>query len=94
MTYKLTFLKSAFKEWKKLANPIKEQLKKKIAKCLKNPHIKHSALSGMKDCYKIKLRATGYRLVYRVFDNRLIVQVVVVGKTEKGEVYKKMKDRN
>lgn len=93
MTYKLTFLKSALKEWDKLSSPIKEQFKKKIVKCLENPRIKSAVLSGMKDCYKIKLRATGYRLVYRVFDNRLVVQVIVVGKRDRGEVYKKMKDR-
>ena len=93
MSYKLTFLKSALKEWGKLSSPIKEQFKKKIIKCLENPRIKSTALSGIKDCYKIKLRATGYRLVYRVFDNRLVVQVIVVGKRDKGEVYKKMKDR-
>jgi len=60
---------------------------------LENPRIISTALSGMKDCYKIKLRATGYRLVYRVFDDRLVIQVIVVGKRDKGEVYKKMKDR-
>ncbi|WP_236870602.1 type II toxin-antitoxin system RelE family toxin [Candidatus Bandiella numerosa] len=93
MSYKLTFLKPALKEWSKLSNPIKEQFKKKLEKCLENPHIKSSVLSGVKDCYKIKLRATGYRLVYKVFDSRLIVQVVVVGKRDKGEVYNKMKHR-
>jgi len=93
MSYKLTFLKSALKEWWKLSSPIKEQIKKKMIKCLENPRIKSAALSGMKDCYKIKLRATGYRLVYKVFDDRIVVQVLVVGKRDKGEVYKKMKDR-
>jgi len=93
MTYKLTFLKSALKEWDKLSSPIKEQFKKKIIKCLENPRINSTALSGIKNCYKIKLRATGYRLVYRVFDDRLVIQVIVVGKRDKGEVYKKMRDR-
>ena len=52
MTYKLTFLKSALKEWDKLSSPIKEQFKKKIVKCLENPRIKSAVLSGMKDCLK------------------------------------------
>ncbi|MDO5667746.1 MAG: hypothetical protein Q4G44_07995 [Alcaligenaceae bacterium] len=26
-------------------------------------------LSGMPDCYKIKLRSVGYRLIYQVNDN-------------------------
>lgn len=41
----------------------------------------------MPDCYKIKLRATGYRLVYQVDDGVLLVTVVAVGKREKGVVY-------
>ena len=52
MSYKLTFLKSALKEWGKLSSPIKEQFKKKIIKCLENPRIKSTALSSAKDCYK------------------------------------------
>ena len=44
-------------------------------------------LKGMPDCYKIKLRAAGYRLVYEVVDERLVVTVVAVGKREKSKVY-------
>ena len=32
----------------------------------------------MADCYKIKLRSAGYRLVYQVVDNRLVITVVVL----------------
>ncbi len=42
----------------------------------------------MPDCYKIKLRSVGYRLVYRVYDDRIVVQVIAVGKRERNEVYK------
>jgi mRNA interferase RelE/StbE len=42
----------------------------------------------MKDCYKIKLRRAGYRLVYQVRDNELVVSVVAVGKRERNQVYK------
>jgi mRNA interferase RelE/StbE len=34
----------------------------------------------MPDCYKIKLRAAGYRLVYQVEDKTVTVIVVAVGK--------------
>jgi mRNA interferase RelE/StbE len=43
----------------------------------------------MPDCYKIKLRAAGYRLVYQVFDARVVVVVVAVGKREDSAVYRK-----
>lgn len=43
----------------------------------------------MADCYKIKLRSSGYRLVYQVQDEKIIVQVIAVGKRERMEVYQK-----
>ncbi|MEO5492879.1 MAG: type II toxin-antitoxin system RelE/ParE family toxin [Sphingomonas sp.] len=36
----------------------------------------------------MKLRAAGYRLVYRVEEQRLTVVVVAVGKRERNAVYK------
>jgi mRNA interferase RelE/StbE len=56
---------------------------------LANPRVESSRLSGMPDCYKIKLRAAGYRLVYQVFDARVVVVVVAVGKREDSAVYRK-----
>lgn len=43
--------------------------------------------SGIKDCYNIKLRASGFRLVYQVIDCQLIIAVVAAGKRERSEVY-------
>ncbi|MFN7097137.1 MAG: type II toxin-antitoxin system RelE family toxin [Gammaproteobacteria bacterium] len=88
MSYQLTFLKSAKKEWDKLPPSLKEQFKKKLAVCLVNPKNPKNQLSGMKDCYKIKLRDSGYRLVYRVIQERIVVKVVAVGKREKNAIYK------
>jgi mRNA interferase RelE/StbE len=41
----------------------------------------------MPDCYKIKLRQAGYRLVYRVDDDTVFVTVIAVGKRDKNGVY-------
>ena len=41
----------------------------------------------MSDCYKIKLKAAGYRLVYRVEDDIMYVTVIAVGKRERSIVY-------
>jgi mRNA interferase RelE/StbE len=68
-------------------NPIREQFKKKLAERLKNPHVVSAKLSEQKNRYKIKLRNVGYRLVYEVRDNELIVVVVAVGKCERNSVY-------
>jgi mRNA interferase RelE/StbE len=88
MSYKLVFKTEAFKEWQLLDAPIKAQFKKKLAKVLIDPRIQASKLSGMKDCYKIKLRSSGFRLVYEVRDAELIVSVIAVGKRERNSVYK------
>ena len=91
--YQLAFSASALKEWKKLAEPIRKQFKKKLAERLEVPRIPSDALSGFDDCYKIKLRSVGYRLVYEVEDETVTVTVVAVGKRERADVYKKAKRR-
>lgn len=87
MTYSLKFDKRALKEWHKLASPIREQLKKKLAERLENPHVPASRLSGRPNRYKIKLRSSGYRLVYEVHDNEIVLLVIAVGKSAGDEVY-------
>ena len=88
MTYKLVFKQDAEKEWRKLDDSIRVQFKKKLKERLTNPRVESARLSGMKDCYKIKLRSAGYRLVYEVRDEEIVVSVVAVGKRSKNQVYK------
>lgn len=88
MSYDLQFLPSALKEWQKLGSTIREQFKKKLAERLETPRIQGDALHGLEHHYKIKLRASGYRLAYRVEDQTVTVTVVAVGKRERSEVYK------
>ncbi|MCK0197977.1 type II toxin-antitoxin system RelE/ParE family toxin [Ancylobacter sp. 6x-1] len=93
MSYSLAFLPSALKEWEKLGATLRAQFKKKLAERLEHPRVEADALRGMADHYKIKLRAAGYRLVYRVEDTTITVVVVAVGKRERGEVYEAAKRR-
>jgi mRNA interferase RelE/StbE len=93
MQYKLTFKEDALKEWKKLDKTVKEVFRKKLKERLQNPHIESAKLSGLQDCYKIKLRSVGYRLVYQVRDNELVISVIAVGKRDRNQVYKMAKSR-
>jgi mRNA interferase RelE/StbE len=93
MTYKLTFLEPAKKEWDRLSKQIQIDFKKKLSKRLENPIILKDKLSGLKDCYKIKLRTVGYRLIYKVYEDRVVVQVIAVAKRDKDAVYKLAKLR-
>jgi mRNA interferase RelE/StbE len=88
MTYKLTFKEEALKEWGALDAGVREQFKKKLKERLVSPIVKSSRLRGMKNCYKIKLRSAGFRLVYQVRDRELLVSVVAVGKRERNAIYK------
>ena len=94
MNYSLKFLPTAYKEWEKLDNTIQSQFKKKLKDCLINPHITGNELRGFKNHYKIKLRASGYRLVYEVIDKEVYIMVIAVGKRNKNEIYKQMKKRS
>lgn len=62
-------------------------LKKKLIERLDNPRVESARLNGMKDCYKIKLRSAGYRLIYQVRDLEILVSVVAVGKRDRNQVY-------
>ena len=88
MTYAVKFREEALKEWHKLDKTIQQQFAKKLKKCSDNPHIESAKLRGMKNCYKIKLRSSGFRLVYEVIDD-----VVAVGKRDRSEVYNLASDR-
>jgi mRNA interferase RelE/StbE len=93
MSYRLEFKESALKEWHKLDSSIREQFKKRLAERLEIPRVESARLSGMPDCYKIKLRSAGYRLVYQVYDDRVVVVVIAVGKREHDLVFRLAKER-
>ncbi len=91
--YGLKFLPTALKEWKKLDSTIQSQLKKKLKERLQNPHVPASRLHGFENHYKIKLRASGYRLVYEILESEIVVLVIAVGKKDKNLVYQKASKR-
>jgi mRNA interferase RelE/StbE len=93
MTYKLTFLESSLKEWEKLDSQTKVAFKKKLIERLENPIVLKDKLSGFSDCYKIKLRAVGYRMVYKVVRDKITVQVIAIAKRDKNFVYELSRKR-
>lgn len=93
MTYSLEFDARALKEWQKLGDTVRQQLKKKLAEVLLNPRVEASRLHSLPDCYKIKLRSSGYRLVYQVIDHEVVVFVVAVDRREREQAYRKAAER-
>ena len=87
--YKLKFLPTPLKEWQKLDTSIQGQLKNKLKERLQNPQVPASQLYGFENHYKIKLKSSGYRLVYEVIEKEIVVLVIAVGKRDKNLAYKK-----
>ena len=92
-TYKLRFHTLALAEWKKLDGSVRAQFKKKLEERLLTPRVPSAALSGMPDCYKIKLHSAGYRLVYRVDDGEVWVTVISIGLRERLHAYTRAQAR-
>lgn len=93
MSYSLEFKESALREWRKLDGAIRAKFKKKLAERLERPRVASARLSCTADCYKIKLKNAGYRLVYQIDDQRIVVIVVAVGKRENFAVYRSAEGR-
>lgn len=87
--YQLAFKTAALSEWNALDGSVKELFRAQLKKRLVNPHVPGSLLHGdLGNCYKIKLAKAGYRLVYAVQEDQLIVLVLSVGKREGSRVYR------
>jgi mRNA interferase RelE/StbE len=94
-TYSLEFHELALKEWKKLDGSIKAQFQNALSKRLKTPHVPSARRRGdLQNTYKIKLRDVGYRLVYEVIDQKLVVMVIAIGKRDHNEAYLSAVKRN
>lgn len=87
MSFKLRFHELALAEWQKLDSTLREQFKKKLAERLEHPRVPSAALAGLPDCYKIKLRKAGYRMVYHVADETVFVTVLAVGRRDRLKIY-------
>jgi mRNA interferase RelE/StbE len=92
--YQLEFLESALDEWNSLDESVRQVLKKLLEKRLEIPRLPGAELHGeLADCYKIKLRKQGYRLVYQVRDAALVVLVIAVDRRDKDRVYQAALER-
>lgn len=91
MTYKLKFIPSAEKEWSKLDNSIKQQLKKALIKRLNMPLVPKDKIRNTDlECYKIKLKSLGIRLIYVVIQKEITLVVISIGKRENNVVYESL----
>ncbi len=92
--YKLKFDPDALKEWHALDGSVRAELKKVLTKRLVEPIVESARLHGdLNDCFKIKSKSSGYRLIYTVNKNAITVIVLSVGRRDKIAAYKKASNR-
>jgi len=94
LKYRLKFLPEALDEWNALDGSVKKILRKALKNRLEQPRTPCAQLHGeLRDCYKIKLRKQGYRLIYNVEDNVLVVLVLAIDKREDMAAYRSALER-
>ena len=87
--FRIQFIKESAKDWDKLDNSVKLEFKKNLQPRLQSPIVESSRLKGdLSDCYRIKAPKSGYRLIYKVENEALVILVIAVGKRENEEVYR------
>jgi len=86
-TYKVIFRPKAKKRFDKLDTAVQRQLARKLDERRRNPRVPGDALSHMPNCYKIKLRARGIRMIYQVQDEIVLLLVLAVGGRENEDAY-------
>lgn len=88
MIFNIEFDERALKEWYKLDSSIREQFKTRLKKLQVNPYVESARLHGdLSHCYKIKLRSSGFRLVYQVIDSEIVIFIIAIGKRENKKAY-------
>ena len=87
LAYSLAFVPQALKEWKNLDPHTRQLFKTRLIERLEMPRLASAQLRGHPNRYKIKLRALGYRLVYEMRDQEVLVVVVAVGRRDGNAVY-------
>ncbi len=81
------FRPKAAKAFQKLDAALQKQLARKLTERRLNPKVAADAVREIPGGYKIKLRASGFRLIYLMRDAQLVILVLSVGKREREEAY-------
>ena len=82
------FRPKAAKAFQKLDPALQRQLAQKLNERRFNPKVVADAVREIPGGYKVKLRASGFRLIYLVRDRQLVILVLSIGKREREEAYR------
>jgi mRNA interferase RelE/StbE len=97
MAYKVEFLPDAAREFDALDGSLKKLAAKQIDKLAERPELGESLgkrmgtdLTGYR---KIYFGKKGYRIVYEIQHQRLVVLIIGIGKRERAEIYREIARR-
>jgi len=94
MIYGVEFHPDALEELNSLEKAIREIFVKKLSKRINEPFIESARLGGdLSNCFKIKDKKSGMRLIYRVDVASKTIYVIAVGKREKNSAYQNARKR-
>ena len=85
--YKVVFRPRAKKRFDRLDSAIQRQIVKKLKERQITPRVPGDALRKLPNCYKVKVKSRGIRLVYQVHDHVLVLLVLSIGAREGEEAY-------
>jgi len=77
MPYTLTFNRQAFKELEKINEPFYSAIKQAVISLTINP--RPAGYKKLKNRVGYRIRVGDYRIIYDIFDLRLIVEIIRVG---------------
>ena len=85
--YKLVFLSSALKEFKKLDFTVQKRIKSKLEILCTNPKQLENNIKALKGEYsgKFRLRVNQYRVIFQIKDKKLIITIIRIG--HRKEIY-------
>lgn len=84
---------SSYKEWFKLPADIRKLFVEQLEKVCEKPELAKPLRGALSGYNKIVLKKNGYRLVYELRKDKLVILIVHAGKRSNSDVYKKSKDR-
>ncbi|MGH7965909.1 MAG: type II toxin-antitoxin system RelE family toxin [Candidatus Binatia bacterium] len=92
MAYSIEFLPEAAREFEALDGALKKLIAKQFEKLAERPELGESLgkklgidLTGYRKLY---FGRKGYRIIYEIQQQRLIVLIIGIGKRERAEIYK------
>lgn len=87
--YEVYCVPQAYEEWLNLNHSVKLMFVKKLKERIHNPTQNNDGLKGaLIGCYKIKLKRAGYRLIYQVLEDKIILLIWAIDKRDKNLAYK------